>query len=113
MTEQVPPTDLEDESAEHATTHDVGPHQAEAAVEPPRSEGSHRPDESAPRTGVPTVDAVLDDLEWHDFGDWKSWPGQWGNSTGPGRSPQSPACQGARWNAPAQYHSFAAGSVVS
>jgi hypothetical protein len=52
---------------------------------------------------------ALDNLDWHDFGDWKKWPGQWGNSTGPGRSPQSPACQGARWSAPAKYHSVAQG----
>ncbi len=53
--------------------------------------------------------AVLDKLQWHDFGDWKSWRGQWGNSTGAGMSPQSPARQGARWDAPAKYHSFAQG----
>ncbi len=53
--------------------------------------------------------AELADLEWHDFGDWKTWPGQWGNSTGAGESPRSPGCQGARWSAPAQYHSFARG----
>jgi hypothetical protein len=49
--------------------------------------------------------AVLDDLEWRDFGDWATWPGRWGNSMGEGRSPQSPGCQGERWSAPHVYHS--------
>ena len=48
---------------------------------------------------------VLDDLEWKPFGSWATWPGLWGNSTGPGRSPQSPGSQGNRWNAPHRYHS--------
>lgn len=48
---------------------------------------------------------VLDDLEWRDFGAWSSWPGRWGNSTGEGRSPQSPGSQGERWSAPHRYHS--------
>jgi hypothetical protein len=48
---------------------------------------------------------VLADLEWRDFGPWDSWPGRWGNSTGEGRSPQSPGCQGERWNTPHRYHS--------
>jgi hypothetical protein len=48
---------------------------------------------------------VLDALEWRDFGSWESWPGRWGNSTGEGRSPQSPGSQGERWNAPHRYHS--------
>lgn len=48
---------------------------------------------------------VLDDLEWRDFDDaWSAWPGRWGNSTGPGRSPQSPGSQGERWAAPHRYH---------
>lgn len=50
---------------------------------------------------------VLDDLEWRDFGDWATWPGLWGNSTGEGRSPESPGSQGDRWNAPHRYHSKA------
>ena len=53
--------------------------------------------------------ARLDSLEWHEFGDWATWPGHWGNSTGAGQSPRSPGCQGARWSAPAKYHSFARG----
>jgi hypothetical protein len=47
--------------------------------------------------------ATLGDIEWRDFGDWATWPGRWGNSTGEGRSPQSPGCQGERWNAPHRY----------
>jgi hypothetical protein len=47
---------------------------------------------------------VLDDLEWRDFGDWATWSGRWGHSTGAARSPQSPGCQGDRWNAPHRYH---------
>lgn len=50
---------------------------------------------------------VLDDVKWHDFGDWATWPGRWGNSTGPGRSPQSPGCQGDRWKAPHRFHTSA------
>lgn len=49
--------------------------------------------------------AELAEIEWKDFGGWETWPGLWGNSTGKGRSPQSPACQGERWNAPHRYHS--------
>jgi hypothetical protein len=49
----------------------------------------------------------LADLEWRDFGDWADWPGRWGNSTGKGRSPQSPGCQGDRWEAPHRYHTSA------
>jgi hypothetical protein len=48
---------------------------------------------------------VLDGLEWRDFDDaWSSWPGRWGNSTGPGRSPQSPGSQLERWSSPHRYH---------
>jgi hypothetical protein len=50
----------------------------------------------------------LDDLEWREFGDWATWPGLWGNSTGAGRSPQSPGSQAARWSAPHRYHSSGA-----
>jgi hypothetical protein len=50
---------------------------------------------------------VLDDLQWRDFGDWATWPGLWGNSTGEGRSPDSPGSQGDRWSAPHRYHSKA------
>jgi hypothetical protein len=48
---------------------------------------------------------VLDDVEWRDFGPWSTWPGQWGNSTGVGRSPDSPGRQGDRWTRPHVYHS--------
>lgn len=51
--------------------------------------------------------AALDKIKWQDFGTWATWPGLWGNSTGPGTSPQSPGCQGERWNAPHRYHSKA------
>jgi hypothetical protein len=50
---------------------------------------------------------VLDNIEWRDFGDWARWEGRWGNSTGTGRSPESPACQGERWHAPHLYHAAA------
>ena len=50
---------------------------------------------------------VLDEIEWRDFGSWATWPGRWGNSTGPGQSPQSPGSQGDRWAAPHRYHSKA------
>lgn len=51
--------------------------------------------------------AVLEEIEWQDFGPWATWPGLWGNSTGLGHSPQSPGCQGERWNMPHRYHSKA------
>jgi hypothetical protein len=47
------------------------------------------------------------DVEWREFGLWASWPGRWGNSTGEGKSPESPGCQGHRWTAPHLYHSSA------
>lgn len=50
---------------------------------------------------------VLDSIEWREFGTWAKWPGRWGNSTGEGRSPQSPGSQGDRWYAPHEYHSQA------
>lgn len=54
---------------------------------------------------------VLDSVEWREFGDWATWTGLWGNSTEEGRSPQSPGCQGNRWNAPHCYHSKASSGV--
>lgn len=51
--------------------------------------------------------AVLDAIEWRDFGAWSSWPGRWGNSDGEGESPESPGRQGDRWSAPHRYHSKA------
>jgi hypothetical protein len=50
---------------------------------------------------------VLDTIEWRDFGAWASWPGLWGNSTGAGRSPESPGCQRDRWNRPHIFHGAA------
>jgi hypothetical protein len=52
--------------------------------------------------------AVLDSIEWQDFGPWADWPGRWGNSQGEGQSPESPGCQGDRWHHPELYHSRAA-----
>jgi hypothetical protein len=50
----------------------------------------------------------LDSIEWREFDDaWAAWPGRWGNSRGPGESPQSPGCQGTRWKAPHLYHASA------
>ena len=49
----------------------------------------------------------LTDYEVREFGPWHSWPGRWGNSTGEGRSPESPGCQGIRWKAPHLFHSQA------
>lgn len=48
---------------------------------------------------------VWDSIEWRDFGAWEDWPGRWGNSTGEGKSPESPGSQGDRWKAPHRYHS--------
>lgn len=45
-----------------------------------------------------------------DLGDWRSWAGRWGNSTGVGggkfggRSPASPARQGQKWEHPDAWH---------
>jgi hypothetical protein len=47
---------------------------------------------------------VLEAIEWKEFGPWATWGGRWGNSTGPGDSPESPGCQGNRWSAPHRYH---------
>jgi hypothetical protein len=52
----------------------------------------------------------LRNIKWRTFDRrWQSWPGLWGNSTGPGRSPESPGSQGVRWHAPHLYHASAAG----
>ena len=47
---------------------------------------------------------VLRDVDWRDFDDWATWSGLWGNSTGVGRSPESPGRQGDRWARPHAYH---------
>lgn len=52
--------------------------------------------------------ARLETIKWREFGDWATWPGLWGNSLGPGHSPQSPGSQGNRWSAPHRYHSSGA-----
>ena len=49
----------------------------------------------------------LTDVEWRQFGDWATWPGLWGNSTGAGRSPESPGRQDDRWARPHVFHSAA------
>ena len=49
----------------------------------------------------------LDAIDWREFGPWATWAGRWGNSRGPGESPQSPGSQGSRWKAPHLYHSEA------
>jgi hypothetical protein len=49
----------------------------------------------------------LTDIDWRDFGDWATWPGLWGNSTGAGRSPDSPGSQRERWELPHLFHARA------
>ena len=68
----------------------------------------------SPVDGIPEVGddgdgqgAVLDSIEWRDFGPWATWTGRWGNSRGEGKSPESPGQQGDRWSAPHRYHSKA------
>lgn len=66
--------------------------------------GIDNPDGSRPPV-VPEVE---------ELGDWRFWPGRWGNSEGVlaplskgklgGRSPRSPAHQGPRWERPLAYH---------
>jgi hypothetical protein len=50
---------------------------------------------------------VLTDVEWRDFGRWASWKGRWGNSTGEGKSPESPGRQEVRWLTPHLFHAAA------
>lgn len=50
---------------------------------------------------------VLTDVEWREFGKWATWPGMWGNSTGAGRSPDSPGSQAERWHMPHVFHGTA------
>jgi hypothetical protein len=51
---------------------------------------------------------VLGDIEWRQFDSaWAQWPGTWGNSTGVGRSPDSPGMQVERWNRPEIFHARA------
>ena len=62
--------------------------------------GVDNPDGSLPPV-LPRVEA---------FGDWRSWTGRWGASTGVlggrygGRSPASPGRQGVKWNDPQAWH---------
>lgn len=51
---------------------------------------------------------VLADIEWREFDRrWAEWPGTWGNSTGSGRSPDSPGRQVERWYRPELFHARA------
>jgi hypothetical protein len=50
---------------------------------------------------------VLADVEWRDFGAWALWTGRWGNSTGEGKSPESPGQQHVRWDTPHLFHAAA------
>jgi hypothetical protein len=65
--------------------------------------GVDNPDDSLP--------PVMPQLE--DFGEWASWSGRWGNSTGVrggswgGRSPASPGRQSKKWNQPSAWHAAA------
>ena len=62
--------------------------------------GVDNPDDSLP--------PILPHVE--DFGDWRTWVGRWGNSTGVGggtfggRSPASPGKQGQKWDNPNAWH---------
>jgi hypothetical protein len=49
----------------------------------------------------------IDQVEWRDFGPWATWNGRWGNSTGEGKSPESPGQQHARWATPHLFHAAA------
>jgi hypothetical protein len=75
--------------------------------------GSHANFFSAGDRGQDKADGLgkkLSNIQWREFGDadpWTGWLGRWGNSTGPGRSPESPGCQGERWHAPDLYHAEA------
>ena len=75
--------------------------------------GSHANFFSAGDRGQYKADGLgtkLSNIQWREFGDsdpWTGWAGRWGNSTGPGRSPESPRCQGERWHAPDMYHAEA------
>lgn len=50
---------------------------------------------------------LLANYELREFGPWVNWKGRWGNSTGEGKSPESPANQTLRWNQPHIYHAHA------
>jgi hypothetical protein len=50
---------------------------------------------------------TITNIEWREFGAWAKRPGRWGNSTGEGKSPESPGYQGIRWNDPHLFHSRA------
>jgi hypothetical protein len=49
----------------------------------------------------------LEEIEWREFGTWAVWSGRWGNSTGEGKSPESPGAQLVRWKTPHLFHAAA------
>jgi hypothetical protein len=53
---------------------------------------------------------TLRNYELKVFGDWINWKGLWGNSTGVGKSPETPSMQGHRWRNPHLFHSSARSS---
>jgi hypothetical protein len=76
----------------HASYFEPGTHPYMVGVDDPRDDGP-----------------AADDLALVEFGDWASWPGRWGNPERAflgrlGKGPQSPAHQGAKWDAPGKWH---------
>lgn len=72
--------------------------------------GSHANFFTPGERGVDEADGkgeTLSEIEWRDFGEWATWRGIWGNSTGHGKSPSSPGAQAERWNTPHLFHSSA------
>jgi len=48
--------------------------------------------------------------EVEPFGAWASWPGRWGATRDrTAKSPEGPACQGAKWTNPARFHTLSLG----
>jgi hypothetical protein len=76
----------------HAAYFEPGTHPYVFGVDDPRDDGP-----------------PADDLPLVEFGDWAHWPGRWGNPERAflgrlGQGPQSPGHQGAKWNAPGEWH---------
>lgn len=72
--------------------------------------GSHANYFSSGNKGIDTCDYEgyrMSNYETREFGAWKDWPGRWGNSTGEGKSPESPGNQTLRWRTPHLFHSSA------
>jgi hypothetical protein len=77
----------------HASYFEPGTHPYLLGVDDPRDDGP-----------------AADDLPLAELGDWATWPGRWGNPERAfaqrlGRGPQSPGLQGAKWDAPGDWHS--------